>query len=88
MSEIESLEADAIVESIKKILADLCKRHNLDSAQLLCTRVEGETFKGEGSTRCWHVGVGNWYARYGACRAWFDEQYQGDREREKKEDFE
>ena len=83
---IESLEADAIVEAIKKDLSALCKRHNLDSAQLLCTRAEGNVFGGEGSTRCWHVGVGNWYARYGACRAWFDEQYKGDGE--KKEDFE
>ena len=84
MNEIDELEADGMMETLRKEACALRKKYNLNTVQIITTRMEDVDADGSGITRTLTAGVGDHYARYGAVLAWTERE----KERNKQEDGE
>lgn len=67
---LNDAEADGLGEALKKEACVIRKKHNLLAVQIIATRAEGDVDKGEGASRRFAFGCGDWFSRYGAGKLW------------------
>lgn len=71
---MSSENLDEVSESLCRIARNTCKKLNLSTCVIICTRQDVVDEDGDSVTALLKGGAGNYYGQYGSVKKWLDEQ--------------